>query len=313
MGKRNLLTAVGILLSFAIAAGGWLLTSRLIDMESDRLLSGTTPFLTDTPGMESVDLSDNNGSHDLNIQLSLSEGEMVSILWQWDHGGLTRFHEPAVGQINMEQAIESGREGIRFLSDQGIFPEEALAFQNARAYLAQTVSDNEQLLPLEYSYWNVSFVNDYVDVFMTVHASTGQVWRMSAVVPQRDFETPLIAFHLSNDEIKTALSTFMENLGIRPDDESEHGIQFEVYEAANHLIPPEESGTMLAAADTIFAYQSFATGAAAATFTANGVLTTDGISDLTGFHFFLTLWREALDVPHDGLPWQDVPELLEIS
>ena len=45
--KRNVVTAVAIIMTFAIAVGGWMLTSQLMAAELNRFLSGEAVFLTD--------------------------------------------------------------------------------------------------------------------------------------------------------------------------------------------------------------------------------------------------------------------------
>lgn len=284
MNKRNLFTAVGILLSFAIAIGGWLLTSRLIDMESNRLLSATTPVLADTPHMESIHLIDSS-SHDSSAPTRLSEHEIASIVQQWDSGGLTWLHEPSAGQINMEQAIALGREGLDFLYDQNILPAEVLEFHDVRAYLSQVIPNSGQSNPLEHSHWNVRFMNEYVDIYMTINAVTGQVWRMNATVLQGDFGMSPIALHLSEDEIKAALSAFVSNLEIRPDGE----IDLEIHVPADAIIMhPEEPGlTPINFGDTVVARQNFADGSATAMIAITGTLPVDGISHLISFHISL--------------------------
>jgi len=109
MFKKNILTAVGIILSFAIAAGGWVVTSSLIDRESYRLLSGTTSFLVDIPTIE-LSHSDEEMNYQ-NISLSLTDEEMISVLQNWELTDSIRLHEPAPGQIDMETAIMTGQEG----------------------------------------------------------------------------------------------------------------------------------------------------------------------------------------------------------
>ncbi|MCL2146471.1 MAG: hypothetical protein FWH52_01565 [Synergistaceae bacterium] len=63
MSKQKILTAAGILSSFAIAVCGWVLTSKLIDIKSDALLSVTGITQIDTPPpLVNADRGANNGA-----------------------------------------------------------------------------------------------------------------------------------------------------------------------------------------------------------------------------------------------------------
>ena len=215
--KRYVLTAVGIVISIAIAVGGWLVTSILIDMESYRLLSGTTSIMIDIPIVETFQPDEENTYPD--IKLGLSDSEIVSILRNWELTDYRRSHEPAAGQIDMEQAIESGREGLAFLYVNNILSEEMLEFDNVGAFLSQNVPQDEVFLPLRYSYWTVRFTNDYFDVHMIVNAVTAQVWQIEVITRQRVSEATIsqvmpIIYISSFDDL---MSSFMLNLEISPD------------------------------------------------------------------------------------------------
>jgi len=209
--KKNVLTATGVILSFAIAIGGWLVTSWLMDTQSDRLLYGTTSFVADVPA---TNLAHNNSDP----LARLTKYEMFSVLtnWEsnWTSGTPRRLHEPALGQINMEQAITSGREGIDFLYENNILPQELLTFANARAYLMQNVSDDEDLLPTMYSFWEVRFTSDHLEIQMTINAVTGQIWamRINVLLLMRAGYLSQIALGISHDDIKGALPAFMSKL-----------------------------------------------------------------------------------------------------
>jgi len=301
--KRNVFTAAGIILSFVIAIGGWVLTGRLIDIESERLLSASMPFLVDIPIIESMYLSDDI-DNDPNARLHLSEYEMVSILQNWGSLGQRRLHEPVAGQISMEQAIASGREGLDFLYEQSILSEEALVFYDVRAYLGQNIiPNNEQFLSLEYSYWNVGFANERLIVYMTINAATGQVWKIEVEETRSIIEesTSHIMLKVNNGEIMNALAAFISNLGIHPDDNA----SFELHplESTSEFVSDQTGavyfgGYALAVdsvlsgigdrrGDAVIAHQSFADGSASAIISAVGMLTPDGILHFSRFNISL--------------------------
>jgi len=267
MNKRNVLTVFGIILSFTIAVGGWLATSWLIDIESYRLLSGTRSFVVDIPTIEATSTNDTSGES--NIVLGLTENEIVSILWNWELTDNRRPHEPAMGQIDMEQAIMVGRTGLMFLYEHGILPAEMLVVNDIRATLNQNVPQGGAFLPLRYSYWQVDFRNDDIDTSMTINAVTGQVWSVEISSRQSMHPNVSMALNIDLNNIEVILLGFLLNAGIHSSGEFVQRMNAPTpalpqYIAAFHL------------EDVLVASQSFADGDAKATITpAGGVLSSE--------------------------------------
>jgi hypothetical protein len=186
MAKQNLLTILGIALSFIIAIGGWGLTSMLIDIKSDTLLSenGLTPVhapaaLSPTPP-DPDDVRDVTGGDTLGERPLFSEVEIARILLNWETDGEEQLHEPIKGQLDMEQAIARGEDGLAYFYDQGVIPEELLAYEKTSAYLCQKRPGDgkSQALSPDYSYWVLSFTGKNGYLMLTLNAVTGQIWRL---------------------------------------------------------------------------------------------------------------------------------------
>ena len=231
--KKYALTVVGMILAFAIAIGGWAFTSRLIDMESNRMLNATTSFPVEMPAIEPV--YDNSEDY-INEPLPLTNDEIVSILqnwrfidnlgWRdsitgmWRYPANARWHEPAPGQITMQEAFESAREMVLFLLERNILTH--TNFQSSpRAYLRQNVPPDDDFLPLGYSFWTLNITNEYVDIHFMINALTGQVWDVEInlweqtppgmVISQidPDYSSATIYF-----EIRDTLAAFTSHLDI---------------------------------------------------------------------------------------------------
>ena len=258
LSKRAFFTAAGIIIAFSVAIGGWALTSRLIDMESERLLAHTTTFTLNMPMPEPIN---QNEDDDPEAGLSLTVHEMVSVLRNWEalyhseprHTSppLRRvLHEPAEGQINMMQAVEAAREGVLFLQEYNLVPAELLSFNDTRAYLGQNLSYNGEFLPLQYSYWNVYFVNDYLHVLMTINAATGQLWQIQLEVRHmpilaheawiRTVGYGIVSMDINDIDLRNTLAAFMTNAGMDFDKEAIFVIQDELTEFPPpvQLFPP---------------------------------------------------------------------------
>lgn len=207
MNKKNILTTAGMLLSFTIAIGGWILISKLIDMESKRLLSHTLHVTTntlETPPANPTNNSDDVPDDESAIPLArpyLTTDEIAAVLWNWDSPGVEMPHEPTSEQLNMEQAIEAGKEYLSFINELTIFPDKSLQF--IKAYLFQNLPPGEygQFLSPEYSYWKVAFANETMSIDMVINAVTGQVWKIEIDLLQYTVE-------LNDTDILNALTEF---------------------------------------------------------------------------------------------------------
>ncbi|MCL2355725.1 MAG: hypothetical protein FWC70_01030 [Defluviitaleaceae bacterium] len=278
--KKNMLTAFGIILSFVIAVGGWAITSRLIDTESYRLLSGTKSFVAQIPIIESA----NEGT----VRLGLTDNEIVSVLRNWNLTDYRRPHEPAPGQIDMEQAIASGRAWLDFLYDHNILPAEMLEFSNVGAILSQNVPAGEEFLPLRYSYWNLTFRNEHLDILMTVNAVTGQVWQTEIAANINPWYAVVMLppdLSVSRNELLNMLSAFMSDSGIRT-------TQSPVTIWDNRELLSELAGARRTnPQDEAIVYQSFADNNAAAIVDASGAfaLAPDGEMSFFRLNIYLTI------------------------
>jgi hypothetical protein len=299
--KRNILTAAGIFLSVIIAVGGWEVTSRLIELKSNRLYSAE--FITSVyiPPMLSEVSEISNAADDFpKTKPILSENEIVSILRNWDAPGRERLHEPADDHINMEQAIEAGRAGLLFLSEQVYIPQELLFFDSARAHLYQNQPrDSAQFLALEYSFWMVSFINEYVNIAMRINAVTGQVWKteLNILQTQNEGYTSNIIFESSNSELENTLVSFMAGTGIEPDDTEailssvSSDSRFSVVTDEYSVFGIEEYiATMTINPDTLIISYSFAGQQAYALIAAVGTLKDDTITITNKFSIYLSAY-----------------------
>ena len=296
--KRNVLTAIGIILSFVIAIGGWVVTSRLIDMESNRLLSGTRSFVVDIPTIESSEapyMDDENGYP--NIRLGLTDNEIVSILRNWELTNYRRPHEPAAGQIDMEQAIASGRAGLDFLYNHIHIPAEMLEFNNVGAILGQNVPQSGAFLPLRYSYWSIRFTNENLDIRMTINAVTGQVWGIElqvdpdsrqylavAGLDNREILVQEAFLRVKIDEIDDILNAFMSDLGIHPNGAIEH----RAFDIVGSNDTPPTPPTREMHFETTRVFQNFSDGNATAMITIVGTPLMEGIAHFNRFSIMLT-------------------------
>ena len=182
MNKGKLYAVVVFLLSFGVVIGGWFLTETLLHQKQEEFLDRTgrialqpaenSLFLSNQPGETEGDLADGT----LFEGQPLSEEMMAEVLAVWESGGNELPHEPQKGQMNMEQAIETGKEWIADMAECGIVPEELAEcdFDKVTARLCSLdaqVDFADSLL----SYWLVQFTENDVVVSLTVDASNEKV------------------------------------------------------------------------------------------------------------------------------------------
>lgn len=183
MNRRGVYTIVGIMLSFCLVFGGWFLTESLLNNMEKELLSGDGAVqidrketIADNQASE-VDTSDNGKTnHDFN-SAELTTTEMVKILQNWESDTNEFPHEPMEGQMSMEQAINTGKDWIAGLGEEGLISSELYedGFEKISATL-NVKQEKDQEKRIDYSYWKVSFTNNEMKVDLMIQASTGQVW-----------------------------------------------------------------------------------------------------------------------------------------
>lgn len=189
MMKRGIFNILGILLSFAIAIGGWVLASRLMDIRSDNLMSatGVSPILMplQLPPQTDALLAPEYISEVSIVQL-LSEQRMVSILRNLDAPGREIPHEPTPEQITIDHAIRIGRVWFDNLLQHFDMHNYLGDFHDANAHLSQNIQrGNSGFLPPEYSFWTVTLIGRFMTATFLINAVTGQVWRTDLALSPR--------------------------------------------------------------------------------------------------------------------------------
>ncbi len=180
MSKSKIYTILVCCLSVTVVCGGWFLTKEMIRTKETEVLAtkGQIEMEGDLPQIE----------EDFKEEI-ISEEIMAKILFVWGNGGSERFHEPMPGQMNMEQAIETGRGWIDMMVENHIFPTELYEgeFENLNAVLCSIdsqVSLEDELI----SYWKVTFKEDDIEIILRIHAISGQVWQADVSMKEERME-----------------------------------------------------------------------------------------------------------------------------
>ena len=245
MNKRNIFTAIGLALSFAIAIGGWGLVSRLIDIHDSNLMSaaGVAPIAMPIAVPQPAAAGSPNG---LYARPLLTELQMFSVLQHKNAPGRDVPHDPAQGQITMEEAIGTARAWLSFLAYELEISEELFLFEDDAIEARLTQNQHRSGEPLrgpEYSFWTVTMRCPVMAMTatMSINAAEGQVWdteifsrrpiaawaigtqepwfryyRTAPVPPPRDNIAPLSPMQLEVDmeNLANVLDAFTSYLGL---------------------------------------------------------------------------------------------------
>ena len=175
MNKDKVYTLLVFCLSFTVVFGGWFLTKELLYSKEDEILSAKGQVVLEST---KADGEENNPAvQEEFVPQALSEEQMVEVLTVWEAGGREILHEPMTGQMNMEQAIKAGKEWIDSLAKNQILPADLIEYQfsDTSAVLC-TVDSSVSLEESLISYWKVTYVEGDVEIVLTIHARSGQVW-----------------------------------------------------------------------------------------------------------------------------------------
>ena len=178
--KGKIYTAVMVAVSFGIVLGGWFLTRKLLDKKEEEFLSGTgsvslryeqTALLAQEEAQEKANAFK---------EQKIPEALMKELLMLWDYAGKEMPHEPKEEQMNMEQAIETGKQWITVLAEHEIVPGTLKDgdFDKITAQLS-TVETQTRLDERLLSRWTLEFMKDDVDIKLMIHAMSGEVWYAS--------------------------------------------------------------------------------------------------------------------------------------
>lgn len=178
------------LLLFGVVIGGWFLTEALLLQRQEAFLDRTGQIARQAGMPSALQPAETGGDlaeGTLFEGQPLSEEMMAEVLAVWEGGGNELPHEPQTGQMNMEQAIETGKEWIAVMAECGIVPG-GLAecdFDKIAARLCalDTQADFDDSL---LSCWLVQYTENDVAVSLTVHASSGKIWKASLSMKESD-------------------------------------------------------------------------------------------------------------------------------
>ncbi len=214
MNKGKIYTLLIFILSVAVIFVGWIFTKNMLKQKEEEMLAkrgnlyvkATEPDLFEDAAPNSMEEKDGGNT---SVQLNTVETEMVKVLTVWEEGGQMVLHEPWDGQINMEEAIYFGEQWIGEMAKYGILWAEQV--ENGVEPLDLTEKDFDkigaQLCTLEQgidvevgtgnwsasgdtqifdwggvndamiSLWTVWFIKGDVEIVLTIHAASGEVWR----------------------------------------------------------------------------------------------------------------------------------------
>lgn len=174
MSRGKIYTLLIFCLSFGVVFGGWFLTKKMLDRKEAEILAEKGQISVQ---IANVDVSEKDPSAEYFEGEVLKEDVIAEVLAVWNIGGHEVFHEPMAGQMDMEQAITAGRDWIDMLANRNILPGylSECSFDETSAVLCSLdshVSLEKELI----SYWKVTYVEGDVEIELTIHALSGQVW-----------------------------------------------------------------------------------------------------------------------------------------
>ena len=143
-----------------------LLTERgMVEMESP---------VQEWEGWGNVD--ENVMSEDIdNERYFLTTEQIEEVVDSWNNRNEVTLHDPVVGQISMEEAIENGK---RWMVEMGIREEmdEASFSISAELGVSGKREDTGERMEAYFSFWTVTYANQSMNVILYLNAVTGKVW-----------------------------------------------------------------------------------------------------------------------------------------
>lgn len=175
--KNKLITAAMAAVSLTVAFGGWFLTKELLDRKNAEFLSGTGAVALRAEQTALLAQEQADEAARAFKEHEIPEEQMREILLLWDYGAKEMPHDPKEEQMNMEQAIEAGKQWIAVLARREIVPQTLMDgdFDRITAQLS-TVETTTKLDERLLSRWQLEYRKDDVDINLTIHAMSGEIW-----------------------------------------------------------------------------------------------------------------------------------------
>lgn len=208
--KYNFITFSAALIFIACSMAGM---SFILKIREKQLLGRSGEVAMDSPVLAWQRTSDNmegekegeNGI--LRPQLTMEQVEDVVISW---NGRKNLFlHNPVVGQLTMEEAIQAGTDWLVEMGYSRKEQESEKPFR-IKATLAIGVGESGVGTPLEayYSMWSLWFLNETISVRLDLNAVTGKVWGAQIALAEGVF---------ADDDGEADLERFIELAGLQPE------------------------------------------------------------------------------------------------
>ena len=207
MSKRKIYTVLILCVSLAVIIGGWFFIRGMLYRKETEILAHKGEILGIVADTEVI-VNEKKPETGKSEGVVLGEDEISEVLTVWNTGGREVLHEPLPGQMNMEQAINAGKEWIGRLAENGILPEHlsGCSFDNISAVLCSP--DSGIYMERDYlSYWKVTYVKGDVEIGLIIHALNGQVWNASITMN----EDNMLYGTCSDQEILSIAFPFLEN------------------------------------------------------------------------------------------------------
>ncbi len=175
-------------LCLGLTLGGWLFTRQLLIRQEEAFLNQEYLAALSLPGEETWEPIPFGGEADQQQAQpqreaafsgrELDGGTVAEILKVWRGGGRELLHEPAAGQMTMEQALEASRRWLDEMVRQGVLPPEAGETGEWQYSASLQSLDRETDLDRELlSLWQVTCQRGAERIELTLHAVSGHVWQ----------------------------------------------------------------------------------------------------------------------------------------
>lgn len=191
MSKSRIYASLMFLTAVCVIFGGWFLTERLLIRREERFLNSTGTIAVQS---EEISFLADNSLKAAQEQAEepeafqgqeMTEDTRALVLAVWENGGRELPHEPLPGQMDMKQAIDTGKRWVQTMAAYGVFTDalQECDFDATRAELCTIDTPmRKSMEAMLYSYWKIWFIKEGTSVELKIHAASGEVWKAKVSV-----------------------------------------------------------------------------------------------------------------------------------
>ncbi len=179
--RETVYTVLLLAVSLLVIFGGWLFTKwRMGEREKELLASQGRVYEIASRDDGRVSGTSEDVPPEGETVVSFTEETLYAILDAWSQGEKELPHEPEGEQMDMEEALQTGREWIGTLAGKGFLPSSMSEYRFEKMNATLSAPETEGTIDRTLlGFWHVTYEKEDIRITLAIHALSGQIFDAS--------------------------------------------------------------------------------------------------------------------------------------